>query len=116
MPDEFVSLREFDGFADSMRNEFRCLSDQIVQVSTKIDGLNQLRIEEARVMGEITSTIKAINDRLDHQEAERAEMQAEIDGLWQEHANVVKSKLGWVGQLVALVLAAVAGGLIARVK
>ena len=111
MSEEFINLREFDGFAASMRNDFRSLSDQVVQIDTKINLLMQVRGEEARIMGEITSNIKAINDRLDHQEADFHAIKTDIDNLWEEHANIAKSKLGWLGQLLALVVAAAVGAL-----
>jgi hypothetical protein len=88
------------------------------QVSAKIDGLHQVRVEEARVMGEITSTISSINKRFDShvasQDGEIANMKNELDNLWQEHANSAKNKLGWVGQFVQLTVAAIAGALISR--
>jgi hypothetical protein len=111
MAEEFINLREFDGFAASMRNDFRSLSEQVVQIDTKINMLMQVRVEEARIMGEITSTIKAINARLDGQDLGLASIRGEIDSLWEEHANIAKSKLGWIGQLVALAVAAAVGAL-----
>jgi len=114
MADEFINLREFDGFAASMRNDFRSLSDQVVQIDTKINLLMQVRVEEARIMGEITSSIKAINDRLDHQEQDFHTMKSEIDNLWEEHASIAKSKLGWIGQLIAMAVAAAVGAIVAR--
>ena len=90
-----------------MRDEFQRVSDQVREVSVKVDSLVNVRIEEARMMGQITESIRAINDRLErHESAERAleiELKTLKDG---------KSK--WWSQLSIYVLAAIIGAFFAK--
>ncbi len=74
MAEEFLTIREFDGFTSTVRTEFSRFGEQLTQVSTKIDTLVNGRTEEARVMGEITGAIKSINDRLGRHEREFSEI------------------------------------------
>jgi Ran GTPase-activating protein (RanGAP) involved in mRNA processing and transport len=122
MPEEYIGKREFDGFATSIRSDFQRLADQWTQALSKLDTLLNGRIEEARVMGEISSDIRAIRERQERQERavedvkRSAEEHAEsfresIDELWVENARIKDLQIGRWWQIVMYVLAALAGGL-----
>ena len=107
MAEEFLTKREFDGYTTAMRGEIGRVLEQLSAVSVKIDGLVNIRIDEARMMGQITESIRAINDRLERHEAEEKLMRAELD-------QVKDSKAKWWAQLSLIVLAAVMGAFLAR--
>ena len=94
MAEEFLTIREFDGFTNTVRSEFSRFGEQLTQVSTKIDTLVNGRTEEARVMGEITGAIKAINDRLERHERESSDIRrmhdTELVALREQIDNIKK--------------------------
>lgn len=108
MPDDFVAVREFDSFVISVRNDFKSLSEQLSQVGTKIDALMATRIDEARLIGEMTGSIGSIKERIDRHEAEHTGIVADIDSLRTEHEEALKNKLSLFWQLVVLISAGVA--------
>jgi oligoendopeptidase F len=123
MPDEYIGKREFDGFATSIRSDFQRLADQWTQALSKLDTLLNGRIEEARVMGEISSDIRAIREQQNRQERavedvkRSAEEHAEsfresIDELWAENARIKDQQIGRWWQIATYVLAALAGGIV----
>ena len=125
MPEEFIGKREFDGFGGAVREEFKQLRGDLTQVSAKIDMLLNGRIEEARVIGEISGEIRAINQRLERQERETAELRrlqetevanlrGEIGKVQEEQMNHTKGNVSWFMQLAMLVIAAVVGGIITK--
>ena len=125
MPEEFIGKREFDGFGGAVREEFKQLRGDLTQVSTKIDMLLNGRVEEARVIGEISGEIRAINQRLERQERETAELRrlqetevtnlrGEIKGIQDEQLNHAKGGVSWFMQLAMLVIAAIVGGFITK--
>lgn len=107
MPEDYIGKREFDGYAQSMRDEVQRVSDQVRDVSVKIDSLVNIRIDEARMMGQITESIRAINDRLERHEAAEKAMSIEIE-------RMKEGKTKWWSQLAALVVAAITGALFTR--
>jgi hypothetical protein len=107
MAEEFIGKREFDGYAQSMRDEVQRVSDLIRDVSIKIDGLVNIRIEEARMMGQITESIRAINDRLERHEAAERALEVELKLL-------KDGKTKWWSQLGIYVAAAVIGAFFAK--
>ena len=125
MPEEFIGKREFDGFGGAVREEFKQLRGDLTQVSAKIDMLLNGRIEEARVIGEISGEIRAINQRLERQERETAELRrlqetevtnlrGEIGKVQEEQMNHTKGNISWFMQLAMLVIAAIVGGIITK--
>lgn len=125
MPEEYIGKREFDGFGGAVREEFKQLRGDLTQVSAKIDMLLNGRIEEARVIGEISGEIRAINQRLERQERETAELRrlqetevtnlrGEIKGIQEEQLNHTKGNVSWFMQLAMLVIAAIVGGIITK--
>ena len=121
MPDDFITKREFDGFTTSMRNDFQRLAEQWTQALSKLDTLLNGRIEEARVMGEISSDIRAIRERQERQEqtvqSVRLDVQAQaesfredIDKLWDENAKLKDAEIGRWWQIALYVFAALIGG------
>lgn len=125
MPEEFIGKREFDGFGGAVREEFKQLRGDLTQVSAKIDMLLNGRIEEARVLGEMSGEIRAINQRLERQERETAELRrlqetevtnlrGEIKGIQDEQLNHTKGNVSWFMQLAMLVIAAIVGGIITK--
>lgn len=96
MAEEFLTIREFDGFTSTVRTEFSRFGEQLTQVSTKIDTLIGSRTEEARVMGEITGAIKSINDRLERHERESSEIRrmhdTELIALRDQIENIKKGE------------------------
>lgn len=125
MPEEYIGKREFDGFGGAVREEFKQLRGDLTQVSAKIDMLLNGRIEEARVIGEISGEIRAINQRLERQERETAELRrlqetevanlrGEIGKVQEEQMNHTKGNVSWFMQLAMLVIAAIVGGIITK--
>lgn len=117
MADEFLTKREFDGFTHTVRGEFSRFGEQLTQVSTKIDTLVNGRIEEARVMGEITGAIKAINERLERHERESGEqrrmheselieLRKQINNIEEGSKEEVQGRLkGWHQVVISLITA-----------
>lgn len=125
MPDDFLSKREFDGFSRTVQEGFGRLQENLTQVSVKIDTLVNGRIEEARVIGEISGEIRAINQRLERQERETVELRriqesevaalrGEIGRVQEEQLNHTKGNVNWFMQLAMLVIAAIVGGIITK--
>lgn len=125
MPEEYIGKREFDGFGGAVREEFKQLRGDLTQVSAKIDMLLNGRIEEARVIGEISGEIRAINQRLERQERETAELRrlqetevanlrGEIGKVQDEQMNHTKGNVSWFMQLGMLIIAAIVGGIITK--
>lgn len=109
MPEEFITTREFDGFTESIRGEIRSLSDSVIGVGGKLDALILKSNEEARAMGELTATIKAMLVRLEAAE----EAIADIKRHNETHND---GKLKWVGQATLVILAAFFGYLFSHIK
>jgi len=125
MPDDYLTKREFDGFSKTVRDGFNRLGENLTQVSSKIDTLVNGRIEEARVIGEISSEIRAINTRLERQERETIELrrlqETEVASLKVDIKEVRDSqdednrgKINWFTQLAMLIISAIAGGMITK--
>lgn len=125
MTEDYLTKREFDGFGKSVQGEFKRIGDYVTQVSAKIDMLLTGRIEEARVMGEITGAIKAINERLERQERETSDLrriqETEVIGLKAQINEVEKGiskqaegKVNWFMQLSMLIVAALIGAALTK--
>jgi len=125
MPEDFVSRNEFNGFTKTVQDGFSRLQENLTQVSVKIDTLVNGRISEARVIGEISGEIRAINQRLERQERETAELRriqedevaalrGEIGKVQEEQLNHTKGNVSWFMQLAMLVIAAIVGGIITK--
>ena len=125
MPEEFIGKREFDGFGGAVREEFKQLRGDLTQVSAKIDMLLNGKVDEARMMGEISGELRAINQRLERQERETAELRrlqetevtnlrSEIGKVQEEQMNHTKGNVSWFMQLAMLVIAAIVGGMITK--
>ena len=125
MPEEYIGKREFDGFGGAVREEFKQLRGDLTQVSAKIDMLLNGKVDEARMMGEISGELKSINQRLERQERETAELRrlqetevtnlrGEIKNIQDEQLNHTKGNVSWFMQLAMLVIAAIVGGIITK--
>lgn len=114
MAEEFITKREFDGFAQTVRGEFQRVGEQLTQVASKLDTLVNGRIEEARVIGEISGAIKAINERLERLERDRATDRSDIDELRKDDRKDDKTRLNWWSQMILVFIAAIAGALASR--
>lgn len=109
MVDEPLGRREFDGFSHSVRDDFKRFGEQLTQVAAKIDTLVNGRIEEARVIGEISGAIRSINERLERLERQQNHNQSQIDELWDNDKKEDKSKVNWWSQIGIVIIAAIAG-------
>lgn len=107
MTDAFITEREFNGFSRAVNDNFSRIADQLSQMTAKLDTLVNSRVEEARVIGEISGAIRSINDRLERQEGE-------ISKLWDRDKTHSDGKLKWWSQFILVAIAAVLGGLISR--
>ncbi len=107
MPDDYPTEREFSR-----------LTEQVTHVSVKLDTLVNGRIEEARMMGELTGMVKQVIERIDSQEKitvelrkrqddEAQALRGEIDALWEQNRLKSDGKISWWNQLVAVLIAAV---------
>ena len=125
MPDDFISRNEFNGFTKTVQDGFSRLQENLTQVSVKLDTLVNGRVDEARVIGEISGELRAINQRLERQERETAELRrlqetevaklrGEIKGVQDEQLNHTKGNVSWFMQLAMLVIAAIVGGVITK--
>ena len=125
MPEEYIGKREFDGFGGAVREEFKQLRGDLTQVSAKIDMLLNGKVDEARMMGEISGELRSINQRLERQERETAELRrlqesevtnlrGEIKSIQDEQLNHTKGNVSWFMQLAMLVIAAIIGGFITK--
>lgn len=125
MPEEFIGKREFDGFGGAVREEFKQLRGDLTQVSAKIDMLLNGKVDEARMMGEISGELRSINQRLERQERETAELRrlqesevtnlrGEIKSIQDEQLNHTKGNVSWFMQLAMLVIAAIFGSVIGK--
>jgi hypothetical protein len=111
MTEEYIGKREFDGFGNTVREGFSRLQENMTQVSVKLDTLVNSRVDEARVIGQISGEIRAINQRLERLERDGESKQKEIDDLWTEHNAHADGKIRWFYQLIALGFAAIIGAL-----
>jgi hypothetical protein len=125
MPEEYIGKREFDGFGNTVREGFNRLQENMTQVSVKLDTLVNGRVEEARVIGEISGKISAIIERLERQEretdalkkaqeAEAASFREQISDLKDRHVRESDGKVNWFMQIVALIVSAITGGFIMK--
>ena len=114
MTEPYVTTREFDGFTESIRGEIREVSDSLKTLGGKLDALLLKSNEEARQMGELHATVKAIGDRLSRIEDESKANKAQIDELWEHHSGHQDSKLKWWGEVIIVLIAAVCGAVITK--
>lgn len=126
MTDDFITKREFDGFGNSVREEFRAVNGGLSNVLAKIDTLLNGRIQEAQLLGEMSGAIRAINERLERQEREVAEvrrvqqqevteLKGDINALRTSQTEQAQGKIGWFMNLVLVIIAAFAGAFLAKV-
>ncbi len=126
MTEDTISRNEFNGFTLTVREDFKRFGDQLTLVAGKIDMLVNSRVDEAKMIGEISGEIRAINQRLERQERETAELRrlqetevtnlrGEIKGIRDEQLNHAKGGVSWFMQLALLVIAAIVGGFITKV-
>ena len=126
MSDEFVTTREFEGFCKRIDGQFQQVTDATGALHAKLDTLILGSVSEARVIGEISGAIKAINERLERQERETAELRrlqesevaglkGEIKSVREEQASNTKGHVNWFMQLAMLVIAAIFWSVIGKV-
>lgn len=120
MSEEFVTIREFEGLSKRIDSQFRQVTDGTASLHGKLDTLLLKSSDEARVIGEISGEIRAINQRLERQERETSELRrlqetevanlrGEIRGVQEEQINHTKGNVNWFMQLVLVIIAAIAG-------
>ena len=125
MTDDSISRNEFNGFTLTVREDFKRFGEQLTLVSAKLDTLVNGKVDEARMMGEISGELRAINQRLERQERETAELRrlqetevtnlrSEIGKVQEEQMNHTKGNVSWFMQLAMLVIAAIVGGMITK--
>ena len=111
MAEEFVTVREFDGFSASMRGEIRQVSESTMSLHGKLDTLLLKTGEEARAMGAMESTVKGLTDRMGKLEDQVRDLSEAISN---REVQKVDRRLGWFGQLILVAFAALAGGYFSR--
>lgn len=125
MTEDAISRNEFNGFTLTVREDFKRFGEQLTLVSAKLDTLVNGKVDEARMMGEISGELRAINQRLERQERETSELRrlqetevanlrGEIKNVQDEQTNHTKGSVNWFMQLALLVIAAIVGGIITK--
>jgi hypothetical protein len=115
MPEDYLTKREFDR-----------LTEQVTHVSIKLDTLVNGRIEEARMMGELTGMVKQVIERIDSQEEVTGELRkrqddeakmlrGEIDALWEQNRLRADGKIKWWNQLIVVLVAAVVAAYLGKI-
>ena len=107
MIEDAISRNEFNGFTTTVREDFKRFGDQLTNVSSKLDTLVNGRIEEARVLGEITGAVRAINERIE-------KIENRMSAIEDKQNKSVDGKLRWVGEFIVVVIAAVSGAYFAK--
>lgn len=115
MPEPFVTTREFDGFIESIRGEMREVSDFLKILGGKLDALLLKSNEEARQMGELHATVRAIGDRLARIEDDNRVNKSQIDELWEHHSKHQDGKLRWWGDVIVVGIAAICGAVVTKI-
>lgn len=118
--------------------EVQALSDSLSALGGKLDDLLVKSNEEARQMGELNATVKAINERLERMEKDndrerdrldretqrnreqleeaKKETKAQIDNLYRMHRENADGKLKWWGQVILVVIAAAIGAVLSKMN
>ncbi len=114
MPDEFVAIREFEGFSKRIDMQFMHVDNSISSLHGKLDTLLMKGLEEAMMMGEIRGSITSINERLERLEVDSSDAKKGMKALWLEHNKYSEDKLKWWGQVLIVAIAAILGGVITK--
>lgn len=114
MDDTYLRTREFDSFSRAIREDVKMVADSVTKVAVQLDTLINGRIEEARVMGEITESIRALNSRLDKHETDARDMWDEIGRIRKAREESAGDKLKWWWEAVIFIGAAIIGGIVSK--
>lgn len=109
MPDDTITRNEFNGFATNVREDFKRFETSLASVSSKLDMLLTGRVDEARMMGEITGAIKSLNEQVGRLESRMATLEARQD-------ESKSGKIKWFGQFMLAIAAACAGYIAHKLK
>ena len=93
MTEPYVSVREFDGAMESLRED-------IHRLDKKFDQLIATKADEARRIGEFCGQIGALLDRVKRAETDSQENRALITGLRRDMEKHDQGRLKWWGQFV----------------
>ena len=93
MTEPCVSVREFDGAMESLRED-------IHRLDKKFDQLIATKADEARRIGEFCGQIGAILDRVKRAETDSQENRELITGLRRDMEKQDQGRLKWWGQFV----------------
>jgi len=123
MPDDFISRNEFNGFTRTVQDGFGRVHDNLTQVLTKIDTLVNGRVEEARVMGQLTEAVRAIGERQRQQELsieslrksqeeQDIRVREEFNTLWDKEQAKSEASIKWWWRAALYALVAFMGAFI----
>ena len=93
MTEPYVSVREFDGAMESLRED-------IHRLDAKFDQLIATKSDESRRIGEFCGQIGALLDRVKRAETDSQENRALITGLRRDMEKQDQGRLKWWGQFV----------------
>ena len=93
MTEPYVSVREFDGAMESLRED-------IHRLDKKFDQLIATKADEARRIGEFCGQIGALLDRIKRAETDSQENRTLITSLRRDMEKQDQGRLKWWGQFV----------------
>lgn len=93
MTEPYVSVREFDGAMESLRED-------IHRLDAKFDQLIATKSDESRRIGEFCGQTGALLDRVKRAETDSQENRALITGLRRDIGKQDQGRLKWWGQFV----------------
>jgi len=123
MPEDFISRPEFNNSMTAVREEIKRVGESVTQIAVKIDTLVNARVEEARMLGEMSGTIRSINERLERQERETAELrrlqETQVTGLKNQIRDIEEDRsqrdrgsIKWWHQLALLTISGFLGAIL----
>ena len=107
MTEPFVTIREFEGFSKRMDGQFMQVTDSTSSLHGKIDSLLLEFKSEAKSMGAMEATVKAVVERLGTLEGEVRTLK---DAISNREAQKADSKIGWFREAALVIMAAVISG------
>lgn len=111
MAEEFISAREFDGFSKAIRGEIRQVSESNASLHGKLDSLLLKSSEEARAMGELSASVRALESRMEKYEEKLDTLQAAYS-----NREIRKGDIGidWFKGIMGAIIAAIMGGALVK--
>ena len=93
MTEPYVSVREFDGAMESLRED-------IHRLDKKFDQLIATKVDEARQIGEFCGQIEALLNRVERAETDSQENRTLISSLRRDMEKQDQGRLKWWGQFL----------------